>query len=101
MDRHRLAIGEPPLNSSEFLDHVSRVQDLGYERMKSETAAGVTNLAYPILDCDNRAVAAVVCPFLERIDAFCVPSINHVHTIFSDLAKHLSNYYNGYLAVAE
>ncbi len=101
IDRHRCATGEPALDPASFLDHVARVRERGYERMASETAVGVTNLAYPILDRDRRAVAAVVCPFLERIDELDVPSVDEAHKIFLELAAELSNYYNGYLAVEE
>lgn len=99
--RHRAATGEPVLKRTEFLAHVARVREWGYERMKSETTVGVTNLAYPILNRERHAVAVVVCPFLERIDELDVPSVEDCHEIFSDLAMRLSDFYNGSLAVAE
>ncbi|MCY4300545.1 MAG: IclR family transcriptional regulator [Aestuariivita sp.] len=100
LKRHRLATGEPELKHAEFLSHISRVRTWGYERMKSETAVGVTNLAYPILSNERHAVAVVVCPFLERIDELKVPSVEEAHEIFSELARSLSNFYNGHLAIA-
>lgn len=95
IERHRPAVGEPALNKTDFFSHVARIRDWRYERMPSQTATGVTNMAYPILDPSDRAVAVLNCPFLERIDEFNVPSIDEVHELYSALAGELSAFYCG------
>lgn len=95
LQRHRLAQGEPPLDRNEFLDHVARIREWGYERMPSATAVGVTNLAYPVLNREGNAVAVVNCPFLERIDQLEVPNIEQVHSLYQALALELTEFYSG------
>ena len=95
MERHRLSVGEPPLDRAAFLDHVARIRRLGYERSPSATTVGVTNLSYPVLDPAGRAVAALSCPYLERIDAHVVPSMDEIHRMYAALAQELSAYYCG------
>ena len=101
IERHSPATGEPDMDRAAFMAHVARVRDWGFERMQSETAVGVTNLAYPIFDRSGDAIAVVVCPFLERIDELEVPSVEDAHEIFQTLAHTLSDYYNGHLDAAE
>lgn len=95
LDKHRLAQGEPELDPVEFKDHVARIREWGYERMPSATAVGVTNLAYPVLDHEGRAISVVNCPFLERIDQFEVPGIEEVHEMYKALADYLTDFYAG------
>ena len=101
MEKHRLAVGEPPLDCSLLLNSVARIRSLGYERMPSATAVGVTNLSYPVLDQDQRAVAAITCPFLERIDDHKVPSLDEVHDMFQSLASAMTAYYCGLAITGE
>lgn len=95
LQRHRLAQGEPRIDRKEFLGHVARIREWGYERMPSATAVGVTNLAYPILNRDGHAVAVLNCPFLERIDQLDVPDIDEVHGLYQSLARELTEFYSG------
>lgn len=97
LDRHRLAQGEPPLDREAFLSHVARIREQGYERMASVTAVGVTNLAYPVLDREGKAVTVVNCPFLERIDDLEVPGIEEVHSMYQKLAHELTDFYCGHV----
>lgn len=95
LDRHRLAQGEPAIDEVEFREHVARIREWGYERMPSATAVGVTNLAYPVLDHEGRAISVVNCPFLERIDQLEVPGIDDVHALYKGLADELTEFYAG------
>ncbi|MBO9413538.1 MULTISPECIES: IclR family transcriptional regulator [unclassified Ruegeria] len=95
LDIHRLARGEPQIDRGEFMEHVARIREVGYERMPSATAVGVTNLAYPVFDHEGSAICAINCPYVERIDQLDVPSIDEVHQLFLDLSKELSAYYSG------
>ena len=101
LDAHTLAQGEPDIDRSEFMDHVARIRELGYEQMPSATAVGVTNMAYPVLNHEGRAIAVVNCPYLQRIDQFDVPSIEEVHILYRGLALELSDYYSGKMAADE
>ncbi|GAB5430899.1 MAG: IclR family transcriptional regulator [Epibacterium sp.] len=93
--QHRLAVGEPPIDASELRDHIARIRELGYERMPSATAVGVTNLSYPVLNQDGRAIAVLTCPFLERIDDMKPPSQDEVHRMCKALAEDLTAFYCG------
>ncbi|EAR51844.1 transcriptional regulator, IclR family protein [Oceanicola granulosus HTCC2516] len=95
LDRHRLAEGEPPIDRTAFMEHVARVRERGFERMPSATLMGITNLAYPVLDQENRAVAVVNCPFLTRIDEVEVPDIDEVHELYQQFARELTDFYTG------
>lgn len=93
--RHRLAVGEPALDRGAFMEQIARIRELGYHRMPSQTAISVTNMAYPIFDQNRRAVAAITCPFLERIDELKVPEIDEVHDMYKALSEELSAFYSG------
>ncbi|SDE59798.1 DNA-binding transcriptional regulator, IclR family [Paracoccus isoporae] len=95
LNRHRPALGEPELDRDELMRHLERVRRNGYERMPSSATVGVTNMAYPVMDENGRAVAAVTCPYLERIDEFEVPSVDKVHAMLTELAAELSAFYCG------
>lgn len=101
MDQHALAMGEPALDRAAFRGHVTRIRDWGFEKMASETVVGVTNLAYPILNHENRAISVIVCPFLTRIDAFDAPPMEAVHQMFKALAEQLTDFYHGAQVAAE
>ncbi len=92
---HRLSVGEPPLDRDEFRAHILRIREVGYERMPSSTTVGVTNLSFPVLDQVGRSIATLSCPFLERIDAHEVPSIDEVLEMLRTLARELTDFYCG------
>lgn len=97
IEQHRPAVGEPKLDKPAFLDSLARIREIGYERMPSATAVGVTNMAYPILNGEGFAQAALNCPFLERIDDLKVPPIADVHDMYKALADQLGEFYSGSL----
>ncbi|MEX3007476.1 IclR family transcriptional regulator [Hoeflea sp. TYP-13] len=87
---HELVAGETQMDSNEFDDILDRIVARGYEDMPSETTVGVTNLSFPIFGPDNEAVAALTCPYLQRIDVSDSPDISGVTEIFADVARRLS-----------
>ena len=95
VDQHRLAAGEPPIDRDALSEHARRIRQLGYERMPSATAIGITNLSYPVFDNSRRAIAAVTCPFLERIDDLAVPALEEVHAMLQSLASELTTQFCG------
>lgn len=97
IDEHILADGEPDMPKSELLKILKKTRERGYECMPSGTTIGVTNLSFPVIGPDGESIAAVTCPYLERIDEKVVPDIDTVISIFSDVAKELSLTYGSNL----
>ncbi len=95
LDSHRIAQGEPDIDRTEFFDHVARIREVGYERMPSATAIGVTNLAYPVFNHEGSAICVINCPYVERIDQLDVPDIEEVHASYKALAEDLTGFYAG------
>ena len=95
LERRQLANGEPEFDKTKFLAHVTRVREQGFDCSLSETVEGVTNLAFPVFDHEGRAVYAVNCPYIQRIDDFNVPSLKEVHKLFQYFAQELTEYFTG------
>ncbi len=91
--QHKRASGEPELDRAQFDAHLERIRSVGYERMPSATAIGVTNIAFPIFGPSGRAVAVLSCPYLERVDDLKVPSQDEIVEIYGALANELSALY--------
>lgn len=92
---HRRALGEPALNRADFCGHLTRIRKTGYEMMPSATTVGVTNLSFPIFGPSNEVVAALSCPYLERVDDLVVPSLDEIASLYSALADDLTSLYGG------
>ncbi|MGH1414870.1 MAG: IclR family transcriptional regulator [Pelagimonas sp.] len=92
---HRHAIGEPALDRSEFDGHLDRIRKLGYEKMPSATTVGVTNISFPVFGPSGEIVAALSCPFLERVDDHVVPSEDEILEMYGALAADLTALYGG------
>lgn len=93
--QHRPAVGEPTLERAEFQGHIDRIRAAGFERMPSATAIGVTNIAFPIFGPSGNAAAVLSCPYLERVDALKVPTVDDIVAMYGDLAQELTNIYGG------
>lgn len=92
---HQPALGEPKIDKKAFFIDLDRIRNQGYEIMPSDTAVGVTNIAYPVFDSLGRVVTVVNCPYLERIDDLPVPSFEEVQKIYMNLAAELTEQYGG------
>ena len=95
IEQHRPAIGEPSLERAEFDAHIQRIRTVGYEKMPSATAIGVTNIAFPIFGPSSHAVAVLSCPYLERLDDLQVPSLDDIVEMYGALARELTEIYGG------
>lgn len=95
IEQHRPATGEPALDRAEFMGHINRIRDVGYEQMPSSTTVGVTNLAFPIFGPSGNAVAVLSCPYLERVDDFKVPPLEEIVAMHRDLAQELTGFHGG------
>lgn len=95
IDTHPIAMGEPPLNKKVFLNELEELRKRGYYKQKSDTLVGVTNLGFPVFCPTGEIVAALSCPYLERVDEMKTASLEETEEVFSGLAKDLTNYFNG------
>lgn len=93
--QHRPAVGEPPLDRDAFQRHIDRIRAVGFERMPSATAIGVTNVAFPIFGPSGTAAAVLSCPYLERVDDLKVPSVDEIVELYGALAQELTGIYGG------
>lgn len=92
---HRRAIGEPELIRSDFDTHLARIRKVGYEKMPSETAVGVTNVAFPVFGPTGDVAAVLSCPYLERVDDLKVPTLDQILELYGSLADELTALYGG------
>lgn len=95
LERHKPAIGEPEIDKKGFFTRLDRIREQGFEIMPSATSLGVTNLAFPVFDPLGRAITAVSCPYLERIDDLAVPNLEEVKQLYGNLAMELTEQYGG------
>jgi DNA-binding IclR family transcriptional regulator len=55
-------------------ERLATVKAQGYEMMRSQQTAGVLNISVPIFKPDGSVMAALTCPYLERLDTSCAPA---------------------------
>jgi DNA-binding IclR family transcriptional regulator len=71
IDEHHLMPQETvPFDLEERL---ATVKEQGYEMMRSQQTAGVLNISVPIFKPDGSVMAALTCPYLERLDTSRAP----------------------------
>ncbi len=87
-DSHRLVPGETALPFDEFSAIGDEIRNLGFYFGASQTAVGVVNLSYPILDHNGHAFAALTCPYLHRIN-YPSPDQEKVMALLSDMANEI------------
>ena len=64
--------------------------DVALTRMESRQIRGVVNLSYPVMGANNRMLAALNVPYIERIDKKVNPSLDEVQGIVQDISARLS-----------
>jgi len=72
---HEGVEGELDLDLRQLEKHVAEVARAGHAQMQSRQIRGVSNIAFPVLGSEGRAVAALNIPYIERIDKKVTPSI--------------------------
>ncbi|MEM9230646.1 MAG: IclR family transcriptional regulator [Pseudomonadota bacterium] len=92
---HQLVRGEKAPAPSELQSALDAIAAQGFARGASETAQGVTNLAFPILDTSGHALACLTCPFVNRIDDETAPALDEVTPIFEQTALQISRQISG------
>ena len=95
LKEHSLAKGEEHIMRADFEAVLERIRTEGYSSEPSETVRGAINLSFPILDPSGNAIAALTCPFLERIDDYKAPGLEKVTAIFAAAASAIGKQING------
>ena len=95
LHEHLLAEGEPKIQSEDFKKSLSKVRKQGHLISHSQTVRGVFNISFPILDPSGNAIAALTCPFVERIDDFKSLSLDEVTAIFRKAAIEIGQQISG------
>ena len=95
ISNHKPVIGEPKIDLNTFYQELELIEAKGFDERQSNTVMGVTNMSFPIFDQEKRAVAAVTCPYIKRIDTLDVSTIEECKLIYGNLASNLTEYYGG------
>ena len=66
LEEHDLALREKV--SKELEARLGRVRESGFESMASLQVSGVTNLSVPVFGPIGTVIAALTCPYTERLD---------------------------------
>lgn len=93
--RHVPALGEPELDAARFRDELETVRRHGFYKAPSDTLVGVTNLTFPIFDPSDATVAALTCPYIERVDRLKTATLDEAERIFGQVAHDLTRYFHG------
>lgn len=71
---HEAAANEAAVPPPDLEQYVSALRARGHEMMPSRQTRGILNLSVPVLRPDGSALAALTCPFVERIDGSAAPT---------------------------
>ena len=82
--------GEQEIDHAQLLRQIGETQERGYSRMESRQIRGVVNLSYPVLGANDRMLAALNVPYIERIDKKVNPSLDEVQNIVQEISARLS-----------
>ena len=66
------------------------VREQGYESMASLQVSGVTNLSVPVFGPLGSVIAALTCPYTERLDTRDAPDIEAALTLLQAAGKEIS-----------
>jgi DNA-binding IclR family transcriptional regulator len=68
--------------------HLERIRRRGHEKRASYQVRGVTNISYPVVDANNRAVAALTVPYIQRVPERI--GLKEVEDLLAETAKAIS-----------
>lgn len=89
LTEHEAVAGEAPV-PDDLEQRLAAIRARGYEAMPSRQTRGVFNLAAPVLRPDGSAIAAVTCPYIERIEDSAAPGVDAVAQRIAQLGRELS-----------
>lgn len=73
---------------AELSRHLERIRRRGYEKGASYQVRGVTNISYPVMDANHRAVAALTVPYIQRVPETI--GIEQVEAMLGETARAVS-----------
>lgn len=76
--------------SPQLLARLARVRQQGYEIMESQQVASVTNLSVPIFGPFGTVIAALTCPYTDRLDKSDAPDQGAAVTLLIAAGKEIS-----------
>lgn len=82
--------GEQEVDTAELQRQVDDTRRRGHSRTDSRQIRGVINLSYPVMGANNRMLAALNVPYIERIDKKVNPSLDEVQGIVQEISARLS-----------
>jgi len=86
---HEAVAGEAPA-PDDLEQRLAEIRARGFEMMPSRQTRGVFNVSAPILAPDGSALAAVTCPYVDRIDDDTAPKIDSVADMITAVVRQLS-----------
>ena len=89
LTEHEEAAGEAAM-PDDLDDRLAEIRRRGYEMMPSRQTRGVFNISAPVLAPDGSALAAVTCPYVERIDDAPAPRADDVARLIVAVGRELS-----------
>lgn len=95
LTEHNLVIGEERGDPKRFTSELDALQMRGCAVEPSQTVRGTTNISFPVLDPSGNAIAALTCPFIERIDDYRAPNVEQVTELFGAAAREIGRQING------
>jgi hypothetical protein len=82
--------GEQEIETAQLMRQIEDTRKRGHSRMESRQIRGVINLSYPVMGANNRMLAALNVPYIERIDKKVNPSLDEVQGIVQEISARLS-----------
>ncbi|SHJ13588.1 transcriptional regulator, IclR family [Shimia gijangensis] len=92
---HNLVIGEEQADTTGLNAELDALKVKGCAVEPSKTVRGTTNISFPVLDPSGNAIAALTCPFIERIDDYRAPNVEQVTEMFGKAAREIGRQING------
>ena len=86
---HEEVVGEAAA-PEDFEELLADIRARGFEVMPSRQTRGVLNISAPVLAPDGSALAAITCPYVERIDDARAPNSEEVARLIVRTARELS-----------
>jgi DNA-binding IclR family transcriptional regulator len=96
-DEERLLMLEDPVTReidslpADLWQRLEQVRQRGYESMPSQQVAGVTNLSVPIFGPLGSVIAALACPYTQRLDAADAPEPAQVLGLLQAAGREVSD----------
>ncbi|MCW5236974.1 IclR family transcriptional regulator [Verminephrobacter eiseniae] len=90
LEQNAILTGEPGVLRGDALAGVDKVAADGFACSPSQQLRGVTNLGCPVWGSNGHVVAAVVIPFVERLDAYRGPTLEETLLILKNAAVDIS-----------